>query len=67
MCTTWHIGGRRACEKGPTNVSCCTNVMYIYDVQLTHPKKKLTANCYTNRGGGTDDLGGGGTGLANDW
>jgi hypothetical protein len=41
--------------------------MYLYDVQLTHPKNKLIANCYTNWGGGTDDLGGGGTGPANDW
>jgi hypothetical protein len=41
-------------------------VMHLYSVQLTHPNKKLIANYYTNRGGGTDDPGGGGTGPAND-
>jgi hypothetical protein len=41
-------------------------VVHLYSVQLTHPNKKLIANYYTNRGGGTDVPGGGGTGHAND-
>jgi hypothetical protein len=43
------------------------HVVHLYGVQLTHPNKKLNANCYTNRGGGTDDPWRGRTGPANDW